>query len=69
MKIKICKKYTNTKKLKKQLTQAFPNDNIIIRKCLNSCEICQHQPLAKIKGKKLKASRISKLINKIKAKR
>jgi len=69
MKIKICKKFTKVNKLQHKLTLAFPNDTIIIKKCLNLCKICKHQPIAKIKGKRLKASRISALVNKIEQKR
>jgi len=67
MKIKICKKFSKINKLQNKLSKAFPNDTIIIKKCLNLCKICTHQPIAKIKGKRLKAKRISELINKIKS--
>ena len=68
MKIKICKKFSKVNKLQNKLTLAFPDDTIIIKKCLNLCKICKHQPIAKVKGKRLKASRISELISKIKKK-
>jgi len=29
------------------------------------CKVCKKQPVAKVKGKKLKSQRIAKLINKI----
>ena len=65
MKIKICKKFSKRNKLQNKLSKAFPNDTIIIKKCLNLCKICKHQPIAKVKGKRFKAKRISELINKI----
>jgi len=68
MKIKICKKFSKVNKLQRKLTIAFPDDSIIIKKCLNLCKICKHQPIAKVKSKRLKASRISELISKIKKK-
>ena len=68
MKIKICKKFSKVNKLQNKLTLAFLDDTIIIKKCLNLCKICKHQPIAKVKGKRLKASHISELINKIKKK-
>ena len=66
MKIKICKKFSKINKLQCKLSKAFPDDTIIIKKCLNLCKFCKHQPIAKIKGKRLKAKRIFKLISKIK---
>ncbi|HHD79513.1 MAG TPA: DUF1450 domain-containing protein [Epsilonproteobacteria bacterium] len=68
MKIKICKKFSKLNKLQHKLTIAFSDDTIIIKKCLNLCKICKHQPIAKVKGKRLKASRISELIGKIETK-
>lgn len=65
MKIKICRKYTKINKLQKKLSKAFPDDDIVIRKCLNMCKICKAQPVAKAAKKKFKAKRISKLIEKI----
>ena len=65
MKIKICKKFSKRNKLQNKLSKAFPNDTIIIKKCLNLCKICKHQPIAKVKGKRFKAKRISELISKI----
>ena len=69
MKIKICKKYTKINTLQNKLTKAFPNDAVVVKKCLGLCKICKHQPVAEINKKKLKASRISKLIAKIETKR
>ncbi|HFQ61717.1 MAG TPA: DUF1450 domain-containing protein [Epsilonproteobacteria bacterium] len=66
MKIKICKKFTKVNKLQNKLSKAFPNDDIIIKKCLNLCKLCKHQPIAKMKGRRLKAKRITELISKIK---
>lgn len=66
MKIKICKKFPKLKKLENKLAIAFPNDTIIIKKCLNACSHCKNYPVAKIKNKKLKSKRISSLIIKIK---
>jgi len=67
MKIKICRKYTNINKLQKKLSKAFPDDDVVIRKCLSMCKICKTQPVAKAAKKKFKAKRISKLIEKIEA--
>ena len=69
MKIKICKKYTNINTLQSKLTKAFPDDAVVIKKCLDLCKICKHQPVAEVNKKKLKASNISKLITKIETKR
>ena len=68
MKIKICKKFSKTNKLQHKLTKAFPHDTIVIKKCIDLCKICEHQPLAQVRGEKLKASRISKLIQIIETK-
>ena len=65
MKIQICKKFSKVNKLQKKLTQAFPDDTIIIKSCISMCKLCQKQPVVKVKGKKLKAQRISQLISKI----
>jgi len=67
MKIKICKNFSKVNKLQNKLTKAFPNDIIVIKKCIDLCDICKHEPTAKINSQKLKASRISKLIQKIDA--
>ena len=65
MKIQICKKFSNVKKLEKKLTEAFPDEKIKVKSCINMCKKCKEQPVAKVKGRKLKAQRISKLIDKI----
>lgn len=65
MKIEICKKFLKVNKLQKKLSKAFPDDTIIIKSCIGMCDMCQKQPVAKVKGKKFKAQRISKLISKI----
>jgi len=64
MKIKICKKFTKINKLNK----AFPDDTIVVKKCLSSCYACKHHFIANIKGKEVKAKRISTLISKLKEK-
>ena len=65
MKIQICKKFSKVNKLQKKLTKAFPDDTVIVKSCINICKLCKKQPVAKVKGKKLKSQRISKLISKI----
>ena len=65
MKIQICKEFSKVNKLQKKLINAFPDDTIIVKSCINMCELCKKQPAAKVKGKKLKAQRIVKLISKI----
>ena len=65
MKIQICKKFSKVNKLQKKLTKAFPDDKIIVKSCISMCKLCKKQPVAKVKGKKLKSQRISKLISKI----
>ncbi|WP_309498016.1 DUF1450 domain-containing protein [Sulfurovum sp.] len=65
MKIQICKKFSNANKLQKKLTQAFPDDTIIIKSCMSMCKLCKTQPVAKVKGKKFTAKRISTLISKL----
>lgn len=66
MKIQICKKFLQANKLQRKLTQAFPNDIIIVKSCISMCKLCKKQPAAQIKGRKQKAKTISKLIFKIK---
>ena len=65
MKIQICKKFSKVDKLQIKLTKAFPEETIKIKSCINMCKKCKDQPVAKVKGKKLKAQRISRLIDKI----
>jgi len=65
MKIQICRKFQKLNKLQKKLTTAFPNDIIIVKKCISMCKTCKSQPAAKVAGAKFKAKRISKLISKI----
>ena len=65
MKIQICKKFSKVNKLQKKLTKAFPDDTVIVKSCINICKLCKKQPVAKVKGKKLKSQRIAKLISKI----
>ncbi len=67
MKIQICKKFSKVNKLHAKLANAFPDDTIIIKKCISMCKLCEKQPVAKVKGKKLKAKYISTLISKIEA--
>lgn len=65
MKIQICKKFSKVNKLQKKLTEAFPDDTVVVKSCISMCKVCKHQPVAKVEGKKQKAKRISKLISKI----
>jgi uncharacterized protein YuzB (UPF0349 family) len=65
MKIQICKKFSKVSKLQKKLTEAFPDDATIIKKCISMCKACKTQPVAKVAGKKLTAKNISKIIDKI----
>jgi hypothetical protein len=67
MKIKICKKFNNIKKLEKKLLQAFPDDTVSIKSCISMCKVCKSQPTARVKKKKCKAKRISKLVRKLEA--
>ncbi|MGB5506177.1 MAG: DUF1450 domain-containing protein [Sulfurovum sp.] len=65
MKIQICKKFSKVNKLQKKLAKAFPDDTITIKSCISMCKLCKKQPVAKVKGKKIKAQRIVKLIDKV----
>ena len=65
MKIQICRKFSKVNKLHAKLSKAFPDESIVIKKCISVCKVCKSQPSAKIKGKKFKAKRISTLITKI----
>ena len=68
MKIKICKKFSKVDKLQNKLTKAFPDDTIIVKKCLNLCKICKDTPAAKIKSQRFTALDITSLIEKIQLK-
>jgi len=65
MKIQICKKFTKIEKLQKKLEEAFPDEKITLKSCIDMCKVCKHQPVAKVGSKKKKAKSISKLISKI----
>ena len=65
MKIQLCKKFTKINKLQKNLEEAFPDEKITIKSCIDMCKVCKDQPVAKVDGKKKKAKSISKLISKI----
>lgn len=67
MKIQLCKKFSKVNKLQKKLTEAFPDDTVVVKSCIDMCKMCKYQPVAKVDGKKQKAKRISKLISKIEA--
>jgi uncharacterized protein YuzB (UPF0349 family) len=67
MKIQICKKFVKVNKLQKKLIKAFPDDTVLVKSCISLCKQCKKQPVAKVKGKKFKAQRIAKLIDKIDA--
>jgi len=66
MKIKICKRFPKIKKFHKKLTNAFPNDTITVKSCINMCKRCKKQPVAKVDGVKMKGKSIEKVIDKIK---
>ena len=67
MKIQLCKKFSKADKLQKKLAQAFPDDTITLKSCIDMCKRCKDQPVAKANGEKLKAKSISKLIYKLNA--
>ena len=55
MKIQICKKFSKVDKLQKKLTEAFPDDTIMVKSCISMCKLCKKQPVAKVDGKKFKS--------------
>ena len=65
MKIKICKHFPKIKRFYKKLSKAFPNDEIIIKSCINMCKTCKKLPVAKVNGVKMKENSIKKTIKKI----
>ncbi|HEY9189853.1 MAG TPA: hypothetical protein VIM88_03215 [Sulfurovum sp.] len=65
MKIQLCKKFSKSAKLQEKLQEAFPDDTIMVRSCIDMCKLCKKQPVARAAGEKLKAKSISKLISKI----
>ncbi|HSR73881.1 MAG TPA: hypothetical protein VLL31_03485 [Sulfurovum sp.] len=67
MKILICKKFSKADKLQKKLAQAFPDDSVTVKSCIDMCKHCKKQPVAKAGGEKIKAKSISKLISKLNA--
>jgi len=67
MKIQLCKKFSKADKLQKKLVEAFPDDTITVKSCIDMCKRCKKQPVAKADGEKLKAKSISKLISKLNA--
>jgi len=66
MKIQICKKFSKVNKLQKKLTQAFPNDTVVIKKFIDMCKVCKDQPTVKVQKKEFKSKLISSLISKLK---
>jgi len=67
MKIQLCKKFSKADKLQKKLVEAFPDDTITVKSCIDMCKRCKKQPVAKADAEKLKAKSISKLISKLNA--
>ena len=65
MQIQICRKFSKVNKLHTKLTEAFPDESIMIKKCISMCKVCKSKPSARIKGKKIKAKGIPTLITKI----
>lgn len=65
MKIKICKRFPKSKKFHKKLSKAFPDDDIIIKSCINMCKTCKKHPVSKVNGVKMKEKSINKTIKKI----
>ena len=65
MKIKICKRFPKIEKFHKKLTKAFPDDEIIIKSCINMCKTCKKQPVAKVDGIRVRGKSIGKIIGKI----
>lgn len=53
------------KKFHTKLSKAFPDDDIIIKSCINMCKTCKKLPVAKVGGVKMKGKRIRKIIGKI----
>jgi len=65
MEIKICRRFPKIKKFHKKLSKAFPDDDIIIKSCINMCKTCKKQPVAKVAGIKINGKSMGKIINKI----
>jgi len=53
------------KKFHKKLNKAFPDDDIIVKSCINMCKRCKKQPVTKVDGVKRKGKSIEKIMNKI----
>lgn len=67
MKIKLCKKFTDIKKLDKKLSKTFGESSVKVKSCIGMCKQCKEKPVAKVNGKKLKGKNIRTLIDKIDA--
>jgi hypothetical protein len=60
--VRLCKKYVEHKKLLKRLHLVYPDLNVKVKSCIGMCKFCETKPCLVFDGKKMKSTKISKLI-------
>jgi len=66
MKVRLCDKNKGKSKIEKRLAEKMPDVDVKVKKCIDICDECSKNKIAKVDGKKIVAKDGDELYEKIK---
>lgn len=66
MKVRLCDKNKGKSKIEKRLAEKMPDVDVKIKKCIDICDECSKNKIARVDGKKIVAKDGDELYEKIK---
>jgi uncharacterized protein YuzB (UPF0349 family) len=66
MKVRLCDKNKGKSKIEKRLAEKMPDMDVKIKKCIDICDECSKNKIARVDGKKIVAKDGDELYEKIK---
>ncbi len=66
MKVRLCDKNKGKSKIEKRLAEKMPDVDVKVKKCIDICDECSKNRIARVNGKKIVAKDGDELYEKIK---
>ncbi len=66
MKVRLCDKNKGKSKIEKRLAEKMPDVDVKVKKCIDICDECSKNKIARVDGKKIVAKDGDELYEKIK---
>ena len=66
MKVRLCHKNKGKSKIEKRLAEKMPDVDVKVKKCIDICDECSKNKIARVDGKKIVAKDGDELYEKIK---